>query len=107
MHQITCRIPYPVFSLGTLLMVVLHISAALITACGCMLVYHQAVGMALQGENLPAMAGPKAFIIRSADGSVFLPQPIPAFMQAELPGMQLYHTPLCVWRRVYLICNSD
>lgn len=48
--------------------------------------------MALQGEDLPAMAGSEAFIIRSADGSVFLPQPIPAFIQAELPGMCFYHT---------------
>ena len=43
----------------------------------------------MQGEGLPDVAGPTALLLRSADGSLLKPQPVPPFNNAELPGMHL------------------
>ena len=46
----------------------------------------------MQGEGLPDVAGPTAFLVRNADGSLLKPQAISPFNNAELPGLHFLST---------------
>lgn len=56
--------------------------------CACVTCFLSERTNGLQGEALPDVAGPTARLVRSADGSVVKAQPVPAFNNTELPGVQ-------------------